>query len=160
MSGGVSNITVENLHVWNSRRGVRIKTSPGRGGYVKNITYRNLTFDNVRVGIVIKTDYNEHADKAYDQKAVPDIEDISFMGIHGQQVRVPVRIYGSQEIPVRNVTFKDMSVGISYKKKRIFQCSFLQGRVIGSIFPTPCEDLDVYDEQGQLVKQSTSKHTL
>ncbi|MCH90799.1 polygalacturonase-like, partial [Trifolium medium] len=33
MSGGVSNITVENLLVWDSRRGVRIKTAPGRGGY-------------------------------------------------------------------------------------------------------------------------------
>nr|GEZ95870.1 probable polygalacturonase [Tanacetum cinerariifolium] len=28
MSGGVSNVTVENLLVWSSRRGVRIKTSP------------------------------------------------------------------------------------------------------------------------------------
>lgn len=54
MSGGVSNITVENLRVWNSRRAVRIKTSPGRGGYVRDITYKNLTLDNVRVGMVIK----------------------------------------------------------------------------------------------------------
>ncbi|RVX05366.1 putative polygalacturonase [Vitis vinifera] len=68
MSGGVSNVTVENLLVWNSRRAVRIKTSPGRGGYVQHINYRNLTFDNVRVGIVIKTDYNEHPDDGFDPK--------------------------------------------------------------------------------------------
>lgn len=156
MSGGVSNITVENLRVWNSRRGVRIKTSPGRGGYVRDITYKNLTLDNVRVGIVIKTDYNEHPDEGFDPKALPIIENINFIGIRGQGVRIPVRIYGSEEIPVRNVTFQDMSVGITYKKKRIFQCSFVQGRVIGSIFPSACENLDLYDEQGRLVKQSTS----
>ncbi|XP_058195758.1 probable polygalacturonase [Rhododendron vialii] len=156
MSGGVSNITMENLRVWNSRRAVRIKTSPGRGGYVRDITYKNLTLDNVRVGIVIKTDYNEHPDEGYDPKALPIIENINFIGIRGQGVRIPVRIYGSQEIPVRNVTFRDMSVGITYKKKRIFQCSFVQGRVIGSIFPSACENLDLYDEQGRLVKQSTS----
>ncbi|XP_058108668.1 probable polygalacturonase [Magnolia sinica] len=156
MSGGISNVMVENLHVWGSRRAVRIKTSPGRGGYVRNITYRNVTFDGLRVGIVIKTDYNEHPDDGYDPKAVPIIEDITFNGIHGQDVRVPVRIQGSEEIPIRNVTFRDMSVGISYKKKHIFQCSYVQGRVIGSIFPAPCENLDRYDEQERLVKRAVS----
>lgn len=158
MSGGVSNITVENVLVWSSRRGVRIKTSPGRGGYVRRITYRNITFDNVRVGIVIKTDYSEHPDEGYDPKALPIIRDISFIGVYGQGVRVPVRINGSEEIPIRNVTFRDMSVGITYKKKHIFQCAFVQGRVIGSIFPAPCENLDRYDEQAQLVKRSISQN--
>ncbi|XP_057791501.1 probable polygalacturonase [Salvia miltiorrhiza] len=157
MSGGVANVTVENLLVWNSKRGIRIKTSAGRGGFVRHITYRNLTLDNVRVGIVIKTDYNEHPDKGYNPNALPLIEDISFDGIRGQGVRIPVRIYGSQEIPVRNVSFRDMLVGITYKKKRIFQCSYVQGRVIGKIFPSPCENLDVYDEQGRLVRPSKSE---
>lgn len=160
MSGGVSNVMVENLHVWNSRRAVRIKTVPGRGGYVQNITYRNLTLDNVRVGIVIKVDYNEHADEGYDRKALPVIENISFSGIRGQGVRVPVRVYGSREIPVMNVTFQDISVGITYKKKHIFQCSHVQGRAIGKIFPAPCDNLDVYDEHGKLVKQSTLKNSI
>ncbi|KAJ0091395.1 hypothetical protein Patl1_13627 [Pistacia atlantica] len=158
MSGGVSNVTVENLLVWSSRRAVRIKTAPGRGGYVQQITYRNLTFDNVRVGIIIKTDYNEHPDEGYDPKALPILRDISFTGVHGQGVRVPVRIHGSDVIPVRNITFRDMSVGITYKKKHIFQCAFVQGRVIGTIFPAPCENLDLYDEQERLVKRSASQN--
>ncbi|XP_044464189.1 probable polygalacturonase [Mangifera indica] len=158
MSGGVSNVTVENLLVWSSRRAVRIKTAPGRGGYVQQITYRNLTFDDVRVGIVIKTDYNEHPDEGFDPKALPILRDISFTGVHGQGVRVPVRIHGSDLIPVRNITFRDMSVGITYKKKHIFQCAFVQGRVIGTIFPAPCENLDLYDEQGRLIKRSASQN--
>ncbi|KAL6010584.1 hypothetical protein ACLOJK_001018 [Asimina triloba] len=156
MSGGVFNVTIENLHVWNSRRAIRIKTSPGRGGYVRHITYRNVTLDNLRVGIVIKTDYNEHPDRGYDPKAVPIIEDITYHGIHGQDVRVPVRIQGSEEIPIRNVTFHDMSVGITNKKKHIFQCAYVEGRVIGSVFPAPCENLDLYDEQERLVKRAPS----
>lgn len=158
MSGGVSNVSVENVHIWESRRGVRIKTAPGRGGYVRGISYRNITFDNVRVGIVIKTDYNEHPDEGFDPKATPTLKNISFTGIHGQEVRVPVRIQGSEEIPVKDITFQDMSVGISYKKKHIFQCSFVQGRVIGSVFPAPCENLDKYDERGQLVMRSISQN--
>lgn len=159
MSGGVENVTVENLLVWNSKRGIRIKTSAGRGGFVRHINYRNLTLENVRVGIVMKTDYNEHPDEGYNPNALPRIEDIHFDGIHGHGIRIPVRIYGSQEIPVRNVSFRNMLVGITYKKKRIFQCSYVQGRVIGKIFPIPCENLDVYDEQGRLIRPSTSHNS-
>lgn len=158
MSGGVSDVTIENILVWSSRRAVRIKTATGRGGYVRHITYQNITFDNVRVGIVIKTDYNEHPDDDFDPKALPIVKDISFTGIHGQGVRVPVRIHGSEDIPIRNVTFRDMSVGLTYKKKHIFQCAFIQGRVIGTIFPAPCENLDRYNEEGQLVKRSTAQN--
>ena len=49
MYGGVSNVMVENILIWDSRRGVRIKTARGRGAYVRQITYRNITFENVRV---------------------------------------------------------------------------------------------------------------
>lgn len=158
MSGGVSNVTVENVHIWQSRRGVRIKTAPGRGGYVRNIKYKNITLDEVRVGIVIKTDYNEHPDEGFDPKALPVIESISYDNIHGERVRVPVRIHGSDEIPIKDVTFRDFSVGITYKKKHIFQCSYVHGRVIGSVFPAPCENLDRYDEDGKLAKKSEAQN--
>ncbi|KAJ4760228.1 Pectin lyase-like superfamily protein [Rhynchospora pubera] len=157
MSGGVSNISVQNIHIWESRRGVRIKTAPGRGAYVKNILYRNITFDNLRVGIVIKTDYNEHP-FGYDPKALPDIKEISYFGIHGTGVRVPVRIQGSPEIPIRDVVFQDMSVGITNRKKHVFQCSYVEGRVIGYIFPAACENLDIYNERGELVRRSDSQN--
>lgn len=158
MSGGISNVTVENVLVWNSRRAVRIKTAAGRGGYIRDIAYKNLTFENVRVGIIIKTDYNEHPDMGFDPKAFPVIRGISYTSIHGEGVRVPVRIHGSADIPVRNVSFRDMSVGTTYKKKHIFQCAYVSGRVIGTIFPKPCENLDLYDEQGTLVKKSVSEN--
>ncbi|KAL6507673.1 hypothetical protein OROGR_023868 [Orobanche gracilis] len=156
MSGGVSNVTIENIYVWNSRRAVRIKTAPGRGGYVRDIKYRNLTFDNVRVGIVIKTDYNEHPDGGFEPKAFPILTDISYTMIHGEGVRVPVRIQGSDEIPVMDVTFRDMSIGVTNTKKNIFQCAYVQGRVVGTIFPAPCDNLDLYDEQGNLARRSSS----
>ncbi|CAA6664624.1 unnamed protein product [Spirodela intermedia] len=155
--GGVSNVTVENVLVWDSRRGVRIKTAPGRGGYVRNITYRGIVFHNLRVGIVVKTDYNEHPpDGAFDPRAVPAVESITFSGVHGRGVRVPVRLQGSAEIPVRGLTFRDLAVGLAYKKKHVFQCAFVQGRVLGAVFPAPCANLDLYDERGNLVRPSTT----
>lgn len=155
MSGGISNVTIENLTVWESRRGLRIKTAPGRGGYIHNITYSNIMFDNVRIGFILQTNYKEHPDDFFDPKALPDITNITLSGIHGHGVRVPVRIHGSKEIPVKGVTLRDFSVGISYKKKHIFQCSNVEGRTIGPIFPAPCENFDQYDEDMKLVKKAT-----
>ncbi|KAG6496415.1 probable polygalacturonase [Zingiber officinale] len=156
MSGGVSNVLMENLIVWDSRRGIRIKTAPGRGGYVQNITFKNVTFHNLRVGIVIKTDYNEHP-PGFDPKSLPIIQNISFVGIHGRDVLVPVRLHGSEEIPIKGVSFRDVSVQSSYNK-HVFQCSYVEGRAIGPIFPAPCENLDIYDEQGNVVKRSESQN--
>lgn len=156
MSGGVANITVENVHVWNSRRGVRIKTAPGRGGYIRNISYRNVTIDNSLFGIVIETEYNEHPDKDFDPAAIPTIETVSFAGIYGEKVRLPVRIQGSEDIPIQDVSFQNVSLKLYKRKDHVFQCAYVQGRVFGSIFPAPCKNLDQYDGSGHQVMQSTS----
>ncbi|XP_002993619.2 probable polygalacturonase [Selaginella moellendorffii] len=148
MSGGITNVTVENVFIWNSKRGVRIKTTPGRGGYVTQVFYRNITMETVRVGIVIKTDYGDHPDEFYDPTALPVVEKIFFDGIYGSEVRIPARIYGSKEVPVRGLEIRDMNVGVTRKKKHVFQCSFLQGEVFGTIFPKPCEDLGTSTRPG------------
>lgn len=141
MSGGIEQVLVEGVYIWGSRRGVRIKTSPGRGGYVRNILYRNLTLVNVRVGIVIKTDYGDHPDLNFDPQAFPIVTNISFDGIHGSLVRYPVRMFGSQEVPIRGIEIRNMNVGLNRKKRNIFSCRFLQGKVIGKVFPSPCKSL-------------------
>lgn len=155
MSGGVSNVTVENLQVWHSKRGIRIKTAPGRGGYVSGLSFKNITLDTVRVGIVIKTDYGDHPDRKFNPKALPVVENISFSSIHGKNIRIPVRIYGSDKVPVERVEFQDLNVGVTNKKKHIFQCSFVRGRVIGKSFPRPCDSLEVYDENGNKLRAAT-----
>ena len=35
MSGGVSNVLVSGMRLWDSTAGVHIKSGPGRGGYVR-----------------------------------------------------------------------------------------------------------------------------
>ncbi|OAY76425.1 putative polygalacturonase [Ananas comosus] len=151
MSGGISNITLENILVWDSRRGVRIKTAPGRGGYIRNITYRNITITNSLVGVLIITDYPEHPD-GFDYSAVPIIENISFDGLYGKDVRMAVRLKGSELIPVKGVSFRNVNTHIKYKGKKPFQCSYIEGRGVLPIHPQPCESLDLYDKKGNLVK--------
>lgn len=80
---------------------------------------------------------------------IPILKDISFTNICDKGVHVHVSIQGSKEIPVGNVTFEDMNVGITYKNKHIFRCAFVDGWVIGTIFTKPCRNFDQYNEQGE-----------
>ncbi|GAU19595.1 hypothetical protein TSUD_304080, partial [Trifolium subterraneum] len=76
MSGGISNIIIENLHVWNSAAGVRIKSDNGRGGYIKNVSISNIRMERVKIPIRFSRGSNDHPDDGWDPKAVPRFKDI------------------------------------------------------------------------------------
>jgi polygalacturonase len=48
LSGGVSNVTVEDCRISETKRAVRFKTFPGRGAVVSNIRIRNITIESLR----------------------------------------------------------------------------------------------------------------
>ncbi|XP_078440840.1 putative polygalacturonase isoform X4 [Wolffia australiana] len=150
MSGGVANVTVENVTVWSSRRGLRIKTAAGRGGYVRNVTFRRVTLEDIRVGIVIRTDYNEHPDGDFNRTAFPDLRNITYEGITGRRVKNPVMLLGTKEMPLKGVIFKDVEIGLLRPKNRSkdedFACAFVEGRAVGVVSPKPCADLLRVDE--------------
>ncbi|KAK2985880.1 hypothetical protein RJ640_008704 [Escallonia rubra] len=73
MSGGISNVIVEDLHVRDSAAGIRIKTDEGRGGYIANITACNITMERVKVPIRFSRGANDHPDEGWDPKAVPKL---------------------------------------------------------------------------------------
>jgi polygalacturonase len=143
ISGGVEDVVVDGLHIWGSRSSVRIKTSTGRGGYVRNISYSNLTLNDVRVAIAIQTDSGEHPNSGFNPRAFPQVSNISFNGIFGSKVRYPVIISGTQEVPITGIEIRNMNLRVTQNKnkKNLFQCSFLQGKVVGYIFPLPCKEL-------------------
>ncbi|RRT80870.1 hypothetical protein B296_00023071 [Ensete ventricosum] len=57
MSGGISDVEVEDISLFNSLYGIRIKTSPGRGGYVQRIHISNVVLNNVNIAIGITGQY-------------------------------------------------------------------------------------------------------
>ncbi|ONK63130.1 uncharacterized protein A4U43_C07F11720 [Asparagus officinalis] len=62
MSGGISNVNAEDIHIFNSKHGIGIKTSKGRGGYVRDIYISNMTMKDVDIAIMIQGHYGEHPD--------------------------------------------------------------------------------------------------
>jgi hypothetical protein len=93
------------------------------------------------MGIVIKTDYGDHPDSGFNPQAFPRVANISFHDVFGSKVTYPVVMAGSQEVFITGIEIRNMNVSTSNMKQNAFQCSYVQGKVAGHVFPSPCKEL-------------------
>ncbi|KAL1216236.1 putative polygalacturonase [Cardamine amara subsp. amara] len=130
MSGGVSEIYIKDLHLFNSNTGIRIKTSPGRGGYVRNVHISNVKLDNVKKAIRFTGKYGEHPDEKYDPKALPAIEKITFENVNGLDIEVAGLLEGIEGDEFKNICFLNVTLTVKKKKnskKSPWKCSNVRG---------------------------------
>lgn len=139
MSGGISNVTIEDLHVWDSAAGVRIKTDAGRGGYISNISIKNIVMERVKVPIRFSRGSNDHPDEGWDHNALPTVKGILISDILSvNSTKAPV-LEGMEDaifegICMRNVT----TLGLHPNLK--WHCEFISG-FADSVIPEPCIEL-------------------
>ncbi|KAJ6740964.1 PECTIN LYASE-RELATED [Salix purpurea] len=126
MSGGIFNITIEDLHVWDSAAGVRIKTDNGRGGYIANITIINVTMERVKVPIRFSRGSNDHPDEGWDPKAVPVVNGISIRNVLSvNSTKAPV-LEGIEDAPFGGICMKNVSLrGVASSLS--WHCEFVSG---------------------------------
>ncbi|XP_031483860.1 probable polygalacturonase [Nymphaea colorata] len=140
MSGGISQVQVEDMHVWNSAAGIRLKTDKGRGGYIANVTFTNITMENVKVPIRFSSGSNDHPDEGWDPKALPTVRGIVIKNVKGSGVgRAPLLegLEGAifEDICIANVSLQGMAPG-----KMSWQCDFVTGWS-SDVLPAPCPKL-------------------
>ncbi|VEN48040.1 unnamed protein product [Callosobruchus maculatus] len=118
-AGGVRNVTVRNIVVNGTDRGLYIKSSRGQGGIVEDIHFYNVTLDKVgKEAIVIAslfdgTDAGLHERNVEPQPVTdttPFVRNIKFQGIRGNSALEPVFIVGLPEARIANITINDLSV--------------------------------------------------
>eukprot|EP00268_Persea_americana_P035245 TRINITY_DN347_c0_g1_i1.p1 TRINITY_DN347_c0_g1~~TRINITY_DN347_c0_g1_i1.p1 ORF type:complete len:469 (-),score=56.84 TRINITY_DN347_c0_g1_i1:277-1683(-) len=138
MSGGISEVHVDGLHVFNSKIGVSIQTSPGRGGYIENVYISDVIMTDVEVAIAVFSQYGEHPDDNYDPNALPIINRITFKDMTGKNIRLAGLLQGIEgdnflNICLSNVTFTVIS-------DPPWNCSYIQGYSM-LVSPESCEPL-------------------
>ncbi|XP_059642600.1 probable polygalacturonase [Cornus florida] len=139
MSGGISNVTVEDLQVRDSAAGVRIKTDNGRGGYIANITIRNIIMERVKIPIRFSRGANDHPDDGWDSKALPKIRGIFISDVVSlNSTRAPV-LEGIEDAPFEMVCMKNVSV-LGLAPSARWNCKYVSGFTDG-VNPTPCPQL-------------------
>lgn len=139
MSGGIFNITVEDIHVWDSAAGLRIKTDKGRGGYISNITFNNVLLEKVKVPIRFSSGSNDHSDEKWDPRAIPRVKGIyisNVVSLNSRKAPMLIGVEGAlfQDICLRNVTL----LGLPQTEK--WKCKDVSGYA-SDVFPLSCPQL-------------------
>lgn len=138
MSGGISEVWAEDIHVFNSKHGIRIKTSPGRGGYVQNLHISQVTMKDVDVAIRIQGNYGEHPDDKYDIRALPIINRIMIKDVVGENIGVAGVFGGIEGDEFSNICLSNVKLHVT--KKQPWKCSNIKG-YSNTVSPELCEPL-------------------
>lgn len=109
MSGGVKNIAIDNCVFDGTDRGIRIKSTRGRGGVVEDVRISNLVMRNIRNEALVLTTFYTKSDPEPVSERTPIFRNIHFNGITGVG-RVACELTGLAEMPVENVTFSDIQL--------------------------------------------------
>jgi polygalacturonase len=109
MSGGVKNIAIDNCVFDGTDRGIRIKSTRGRGGVVEDVRISNLVMRNIRDEALVLTTFYTKSDPEPVSERTPIFRNIHLSGITGVG-KVACELTGLTEMPIENVTFSDIQL--------------------------------------------------
>ncbi|CAL9055061.1 probable polygalacturonase [Musa acuminata AAA Group] len=137
-SGGVENVLVENINLYDVGIGIHIKTNVGRGGYIRNITISDVNMNNVRKAIRIAGDVGDHPDENFDPNAVPTVDGVTIKNVWGEEVEQPGSIEGIKNSPFTRVCLSNVKLwGVGASP---WKCTDVTGAALG-VNPGPCPQL-------------------
>ncbi|MEI8271696.1 MAG: glycoside hydrolase family 28 protein [Paludibacter sp.] len=119
MSGGVKKVTISNCVFDGTDRGIRIKSTRGRGGVVEDIQVDNIVMQNIKEeAITLDMLYTKMPAEPLSERT-PIFRNININNVTGSDVLIPIKIRGLEESPISNITFTN--VNIKAKHKCVFQ---------------------------------------
>lgn len=137
MSGGIQDVRAEEIVAINSESGVRIKTSPGRGGFVKDIFVKGMTMSTMKWVYWMTGFYGDHPDNDYDPKALPVIQGISYSDMVAENVTMAAKLEGMPGAPFTGICISNVTIGIVNSTKLQWNCTDVEG-ISSSVSPQPC----------------------
>ncbi|KAL5989283.1 hypothetical protein ACLOJK_010173 [Asimina triloba] len=150
-SGGIENVLVQDVSIFNSGVGIHLKTNIGRGGTIKNITVTDVFMENVSKGIRIAGDVGDHPDRGFNPDALPVVDMVTLRDVWGVNVRQAGSIQGLSKSPFTriclwNVHFSGVNPGTPWT------CSDVRGAAV-EVSPWACRELS-----SSRVKRSNGQH--
>ncbi len=107
MSGGVKKIVISNCVFDGTDRGIRIKTTRGRGGVVEDIRVDNIVMKNIRdQAIVLDMEYAKVNPEPMSERT-PQFRNIRFSNITAY-TKQAMFINGLDEMPVQEISLNDV----------------------------------------------------
>ncbi|KAL5198431.1 hypothetical protein ABZP36_001943 [Zizania latifolia] len=136
----VSNVTVDNVRLYGTTNGARIKTWQGGKGYAKNIVFQNMIMDNVWNPIIIDQNYCDSSTPCKQQKSGVEVSDVMFKNIRGTSAsEEAIMLHCSSTVPCHGITLENVKItvkGGSGDAKST--CQNAEWKKSGPVSPQPC----------------------
>ena len=111
MSGGVSNVTFEDITMDQTGTGVRMKSERGRGNVVEDVTYRRIDMKDIDGQCVQVTLNYAKGIKPTNKTATPVFRNILLEDVRCDKGGASYFIDGLQEQHIMNLTLKNVTMG-------------------------------------------------
>lgn len=110
MSGGVKKVTISNCVFDGTDRGIRLKSTRGRGGVVEDIRISNVVMSNIkREALVFNLKYSKMPEEPKSERT-PEFRNIYISGMTVRNVQTPVKFIGLEEAPLTGLVLRDVYV--------------------------------------------------
>ncbi|WOL20689.1 putative polygalacturonase [Canna indica] len=141
MSGGISDVQVEHLHVHNSLTAIKFKTTRGRGGFIKDIAISDMEMEDVQEAFVFTGHCGGHPDDQYDSDALPIIKRVTIKNVVGSNISIAGVLSGIDQDPFTAICLANINLSMTSQLSNPWTCSNVFG-FSDSVFPQPCSDLN------------------
>ncbi len=108
-SGGIRNVVASNIVAQGTDRGIRIKSTRGRGGLMENIRFDNWVIEDTPNPAIEVTNYYTRAPEEPVSVRTPIFRNIAISNVTINRCRTAVSIEGLPEMPVQNLRLTDIT---------------------------------------------------
>ncbi|HWB85668.1 MAG TPA: glycoside hydrolase family 28 protein [Bryobacteraceae bacterium] len=106
-SGGIRNVVASNIVCKGTQKGVRIKSTRGRGGVMENLRFDNWTMEDVDEGINVTNYYTRVPEEPVSERT-PVFRNIAISHMTIKNSPVTINIEGLPELPVEALRISDV----------------------------------------------------
>lgn len=115
MSGGVHNVTIEDIRIVGCEAGIYIKSDEGRGGVVEDISYRNIYINRTLQAIKFVMPYGYRrklgeTEVTEADEGTPIFRNIHVENLFGEFVAEAGMLTGLEDSTMENVTLKNVTI--------------------------------------------------
>ncbi|KAL5196629.1 hypothetical protein ABZP36_000141 [Zizania latifolia] len=136
----VANVTVDDVRLYGTTNGARIKTWQGGRGYAKNIVFQNMIMDNVWKPIIVDQNYCDSATPCKEQTSAVQVSNVLFKNIRGTSAsKEAIKLDCSKNVPCQGISLKNIKLtvkGGSGDAKST--CRNAKWTKSGTVIPQPC----------------------
>ncbi|MCG8443075.1 MAG: glycoside hydrolase family 28 protein [Caulobacterales bacterium] len=136
MSGGVSDVFIEDCHLLKAKHALYFKANLDRGGKIERVYIRNITADVTDTVLIFTNDYHSYRGGQHP----PRFEQVTVENVKVGRSRLGVRVVGHPDAPVRDVTVRDLQVDeveIPVESRYVERLRFDNVRMNGAIVAMP-----------------------